>query len=191
VRPTHLALAVVAVGASVAVTACGSSSSSSSSASSTAATSAASTATSGSSSTTTTGASTGGATSTSTCPSAAQVSAALGSSFTLTKKLSVDSSSIECSYSASGGGGVLLTYSVAPSGSESAVRARLTALAGGLGNGGGKPVSGVGDAAYAGSTSFGSVDAKAIYAIKGTKTVLLVASAPLTKVEAYASSLLG
>jgi len=41
------------------------------------------------------------------------------------------------------------------------------------------------------STTFGSVDAKAIYAIKGTKTVLLVASAPLSKVEAYASSLLG
>jgi len=86
---------------------------------------------------------------------------------------------------------VLLTYSVAPSGSESAVRSRLTALAGGLGNGGGKAVSGVGDAAFSGSTTFGSVDANAIYAIKGTETVLLVATAPLSKVESYASSLLG
>ncbi len=71
------------------------------------------------------------------------------------------------------------------------MRSRLQALSGGLGNGGGKAVSGIGDAAYSGSTTFGSVDAKAIYAIKGTKTVLLVASAPLSKVESYASSLLG
>ena len=121
------------------------------------------------------------------------MSAALGGTFTLQKTLKPDSSSIECTYTASTGGGAQISYSVAPSGSQAMVRSRLRALAIGLGSGGGKPASGIGDAAYTGSTTIGTgvVNASGVYTIKGLETLLIVASAPLPKVEAYAKTLLG
>jgi hypothetical protein len=186
-----IATGVVMVGAIVALSACGGSSSSASTGTTGASSAAASTATTGS--TATSASSSGGAMTASACPSDASVSAALGGTFTLKKTLTPDTSSIACTYTASTGGGAQIDYSVAPSGSEAMVRTRLRALAGGLGSTGGKPLSGVGDAAYSGTTTIGTgvVDASAVYTIKGLETLLIVASAPLPKVKAYAATLLG
>jgi len=185
VTTRHVGLPVTLIAAVALLTACGSGASSSS----TVATSSPATTTGPASSPT----GPSGAMLSATCPSATSVSAALGGTFTLKTYQVPDSSSVACSYISPTGGGAQISYSVAATGAESMVKSRLRAIASILGSAGRKTTPGIGDTAYTGSTTIGTgvVDASAVYAIKGLKTLLLVASAPRPKVEAYARHLLG
>lgn len=125
------------------------------------------------------------------CPTGEAVSAALGGTFTLSQKSTPATDAIICTYSAGGHPSASITYAVSPSGSESALKAHLKQIASALGTGGGKAVSGVGDAAYVGTTTLGATTASAIYAVKGNESLVLVAAAPAASVESYATTLLG
>jgi len=173
------------------LSACGSSSSSSSSTTGAASATDTSTMSSTTSTGTGTGSTSGAAMTTTTCPTGAAVSAGLGGTFTLSHSTSPTSGAIICTYRSGGSDAASITYAVQPNGTESALKANLKRLASTLGKNGGKAVSGVGDAAYVGTTTFGATTATAIYAVKGNESLVLVATAPQSAVESYANTLLG
>ncbi len=190
-HPTRQRLGVaagVALLCSVAVAACGSATSSSSSSSGAAGTATVSAPASTATATPVSG------TSTVSCPSASAVGAALGITVPAPTVYGASAAGVSCNYLSGSADVILSIVHGIPTGYLAEAEATMQASSASLGLGF-TPLSGVGDQAYTYSyTVTASETALGIMAVKGTTYVGIACTGTttsLSKVEAYASQLLG
>ncbi len=190
-HPTRQRLGVaagVALLCSVAVAACGSATSSSSSSSGAAGTATVSAPASTATATPASG------TSTVSCPSASAVGAALGITVPAPTVYGASAAGVSCNYLSGSADVILSIVHGIPTGYLAEAEATMQASSASLGLGF-TPLSGVGDQAYTYSyTVTASETALGIMAVKGTTYVGIACTGTttsLSKVEAYASQLLG
>ncbi len=189
-HPTRQRLGVaagVALLCSVAVAACGSATSSSSSSSGAAGTATVSAPASTATATPASG------TSTVSCPSASAVGAALGITVPAPTVYGASAAGVSCNYLSGSADVILSIVHGIPTGYLAEAEATMQASSASLGLGF-TPLSGVGDQAYTYSYTLSTETALGIMAVKGTTYVGIACTGTttsLSKVEAYASQLLG
>ena len=189
-HPTRQRLGVaagVALLCSVAVAACGSATSSSSSSSGAAGTATVSAPASTATATPVSG------TSTVSCPSASAVGAALGITVPAPTVYGASAAGVSCNYLSGSADVILSIVHGIPTGYLAEAEATMQASSASLGLGF-TPLSGVGDQAYTYSYTLSTETALGIMAVKGTTYVGIACTGTttsLSKVEAYASQLLG